>query len=290
MNMRRLSGARWASLSILLCSASLHGEQLPDPLDPELFRFEDELFEQVERERDLGLAVIPPPEAGQSLRPVERVERGRFGLVGPAPLRRRDLRALVFPSADQDERDALILGLTFFTAPQPDVRRGVANQPNCLGCHTNSGEARKNQGLVRTNSPASRAARSTPTNLDITGLGIAADEDLVVDDGVLDASKSGRTAAFTIFGDFCVGPDPCPRTPPLAPIAPGAFDGLARDPFFGFVQHSRPSFPSTCDPDSLPPLGPPDQNLAGLDPVNGFINDWVSPSGFRRAVGERAAP
>lgn len=279
MNLQKHSRAQriWASLGILLCSASLHAELLPDPLDPALFLMDPDLFAQVEAESSSGASVIPPPAAGQSFRPVERVERDRFGIVGPAPLRRGDLEALVFPSATDEERDALILGLTFFTAPQPDDRRGVANQPNCLGCHTNSEEARRGQGLVDTNSPASRAARSTPTNFDVTGgdgtgFGVAADEDLVLHPRpFMDLSRSGRTASFTIFGDFCPGPDPCPRTPPLGPIAPGAFDGLARAPFFGFVQHTRPALPnSECGPDPLPPLPP--------------------QAGFRRAVADRAAP
>jgi hypothetical protein len=292
MNRRKHSRAPkvWASVGVLLCSASLYGQQLPDPLDPRLFLMDPVLFQQVQDESNSGASVIPLPVAGQSFRPVERVERDRFGIVRPAPLRRGDLRALVFPSANNRERDALILGLTFFTAPQPDELRGVANQANCLGCHMSSTEARTNAGLVRTNSPVSRAARSTPTNFEVTGSGVAADNDLVLRP-VIDLSQPGRTASFTIFGDFCVGPLPCPRTPPLTPVAPGAFDTLARDLLFGNVQHMRPGRPSpTCGPDPLPPLGPPDQNLAGLDPVNGFLTDWVSPSGFRRAVVEFAAP
>jgi hypothetical protein len=260
-----------------------------DPTDEHLFRFDEELLQRVQLESALGLASIPVPPAGTSFRPVERIPRAQFGVVGPAPLGEDDLDALLFPSADVHVRRTVMPGLVWFTTPQPADIRGVANQPNCLGCHTNSGESLQNSGLVTTNSPASRAARSTPTNLDVTGLGIAADTDLVINGGVNDPTKSGRTAAFTIFGDFCAASVPCPRTG-LPPINPGAFDGLARAPFFGVVQHTRPSFPPPCLPDPLPPLGPPDANLLGLDPTNGWMNDWASPSGFRRQVAERAAP
>jgi hypothetical protein len=260
-----------------------------DPTDESLFRFDEQLLQQVELESLLGVVSVPVPPAGQRFRPVERIRRLEFGVVGDFPLGAKDLDALIFPSANTHERRAAMPGLEFFTTPQDDGIRGVANQQFCLGCHTNSEEALENSDLVRTNSPASRAARSTPTNFAATGRGMAADDDLVVEAGTSDPTKPGRTAAFMIFGDSCVVGPSCPRTG-LPAVPQGAFDGLARAPFFGFVQHTRPSFPDLCRPESLPPLGPPDDNLLGLDPTNGWMNDWISLTGFRRQVAERAAP
>jgi hypothetical protein len=242
---------------------------------------------QVELESRLGLVSIPVPPADAPLQPVQRIPRQLFGVVGAAPLDATDLNALIFPNANAREREAVLAGLEFFTTEQTAAtgRGAVSNQPNCLGCHRNSEDAVN--GLVQTVSPVSRASRSTPTNFDVTAGdqdtgGVAADVDLVLNP-TPDLDNPGRTAAFTIFGDFCTAGAPCQQRG-----LPGSFDGLARAPFFGFVQHTRPSVPS-CLPDRLPSIAE-DPNLAGLDPDEGWMADWVSPAGFRRQVAERAAP
>jgi hypothetical protein len=260
--------AACASLSILVGLATA---QLSD----------DELCLQLQAETSQGVVTIPVPGPGDPpLRPVHRVPRDRFGIVGEAPLDVNDLDALVYPDAAADEREAVLAGLAFFTTEQTVATGGgaVSNQPNCLGCHTNSNEAVS--GLVTTNSQASRAARSSPTNFAVTGQGHAADDNDAI-------GNTGKTAAFTIFGDFCAASAPCPREG-LPAMAPGTFDGLARAPFFGFVQHTRPSIPA-CPVDQLPSIGD-DPNLTGLSPDDGWMSNWVSPSGFRRQVAERAAP
>jgi hypothetical protein len=245
------------------------------------------LCAQVELESKLGLVSIPAPPADAILQPVQRIPRHLFGVVGDAPLGAADLNALIFPGANAREREAVLEGLEFFTTEQTAAtgRGAVSNQPNCLGCHRNSEDAVN--GLVQTVSPVARAARSTPTNFEVTAGdqemgGVAADVDLVLNP-TPDLDNPGRTAAFTIFGDFCTLGAPCQQRG-----LPGNFDGLARPPFFGFVQHTRPSVP-TCRPDPLPPFAL-DPNLAGLDPDEGWMVGWVSPAGFRRQVAERAAP
>jgi hypothetical protein len=235
--------------------------------------------------------VVAVPVPGTVLRPVQRVPRARFGVVGPLPLQLSDLDALVFPDATSDERQALLEGLTFFTTPHtPEEGAGpVANQPFCQGCHLNSNEAIPDAGLVVDQvSNASRAARATPTNFRFTSGnpttgGRPADH--------LDADNdTGRTEAFTVFGDYS------PATNIFDPLD-GATSTIVFDPltgstdtvpisgqqFGGFVQHTRPSI-AACLPDRLPTIEE-DQNLGTIDPSTG-----LSPSGFRRAVGERAGP
>ncbi|TMA28447.1 MAG: hypothetical protein E6J87_20510 [Deltaproteobacteria bacterium] len=242
---------------------------------------EEALSQMLINERAAVISEVAPPAPGTVLHPVQRIPRDHFGLVGNPPLTASDLGALVYPNADSSERASLLEGLTFFTAEQTAAtgRGGPSNQPNCLGCHTNSGEAVS--GLVDTVSPASRAARSSPTNFEFTGQGRAADDNDAI-------GNTGRTAAFTIFGDTCArsaGDPPCQGP---APINPGAFDALARAGLFGTVQHTRPSLIS-CPADPIPSFSI-DSNLAGLDPADGWMNDWRASSGFRRTVAERAAP
>jgi hypothetical protein len=272
MNMRKLFGVLTVCMSFGMLTGVLWA-QLSD----------DEILQQLLEERDRDVVTIPAPGPDVTLRPVQRVPRDQFGVVGVnRPLDLRDLDALLFPDASDEERAAVLAGLTFFTMEQTAAtgRGAVSNQPNCLGCHRNSDDAVP--GLVTTASPAARASRSSPTNFAVTGLGRAADHENAVTD-------TGRTAAFTIFGDFCAAEAPCPRPFETLPDIPsGAFDGLARAPFFGFVQHTRPSVPS-CPPDTLPSLVE-DPNLRGLDPIDGWMENWVSETGFRRQVAERAAP
>src|SRR2546422_3016609 len=189
MDIRRLSGALTfcASLGIFMYSASL----LPG----------------------LGWAQETQPP----LRPVERIPRAQFGAVGALPLTANDLGALIFPSATAAERQAVLDGLTFFTTPHTAAEGAGpdANQPFCQGCHLNSAEVPRNAGLITTSSQISRASRSTPTNFNFTSLdppdcppqslscgGKAPDQDVVVDRRTGAVTGTGRTAAFTQFGDF----------------------------------------------------------------------------------------
>lgn len=203
------------------------------------------------------------------LHPVERVPRSEFGHVGPFPLTLDDMRAFVYPSLTEDERNAVLPGLTFFTTPHTAAEGlgPVANQTMCLGCHTNSAEALSGFGLVSSVSHVSRAARATPTNFEFTqrdprtGGGVAPDS--------FDAlTGPGHTAAFTVFGDFS------PSTL--------AFDELPQ--FGGFVQHVRPSL-AACLPAPIPPFDIDPNLQGGVNPVT-----RESQTGFRRAVGERAGP
>src|SRR5262245_6038157 len=86
--------------------------------------------------------VAGPPDPAL-LHPVERIPRARFGVVGPFPLNKEDLRALLYPGVNEREKNAVIEGLKFFTTPHA-AREGagaIANQRMCLGCHLNSADA-----------------------------------------------------------------------------------------------------------------------------------------------------
>jgi Di-haem oxidoreductase, putative peroxidase len=214
-----------------------------------------------------------PPDPGK-LRPVERVPRDHFGEVGEFPLNFHDLDALVYPTADKNERRAALEGLRFFTTPHTAVEGlgPIANQQMCLGCHMNSDEVLERDAagnrLLTKVSQVSRAGRATPTNFDfvgfdpITGGGRAADHLNALTD-------TGKTAAFTVFGDFS------PSTQ--------MFDGLTQFAQ-NSTQHTRPSL-KACLADPLPPFSEDPNLQTGVDPKT-----HLSASGFRRAVGERAGP
>jgi CxxC motif-containing protein (DUF1111 family) len=215
-------------------------------------------------DRDLS-AIATPSNA--AIRPVERVPRSQFGVVNPAPLGERDQPAFVYPSLDADERASMLEGLTFFTTPHTasEGLGPVANQTRCMGCHLSGDD--NLAGFITTNSHVTRAARATPTNFRYTAFNPATGGGRAADN--LDALfNTGRTAAFTIFGDF-------------SPSA-GTFDPLAG--FSGFVQHTRPSLPA-CLPDPILPVEVDPILRGGIDPATG-----LSPLGIRRAVGERAGP
>jgi CxxC motif-containing protein (DUF1111 family) len=216
---------------------------------------------------DRDLSAVAGPVDSSQLKPVERVPRGAFGVVNPAPLTERDMPAFVYPSLNADERASLLEGLTFFTTEHTAAEGlgPVANQNRCMGCHLSGDD--NGRDLVTTSSHVTRAARSTPTNFlytaydPATGGGRAADH--------LDALfNTGKTAAFTIFGDFSP--------------SNGAFEPLTG--FSGFVQHTRPSLPA-CLPDPILPVSQDPFLRGGIDPITG-----LSPLGIRRAVGERAGP
>jgi len=225
------------------------------------------LTETVGTVEDRDLSAVAGPSDAAQLKAVERVPRQRFGSVGPFPLSERDLDAFVYPSATAEERASLLEGLRFFTTEHTASEGAgpVANQKLCLGCHRSSDEAVA--PLVTSISHVSRAGRSTATNFAVTafnpatGGGVAADSD--------DPLRGpGRTAAFTIFGDF----------------SPSAGTFLPLDQFSGFVQHTRPSLPD-CLPDPILPVEVDPNLQGGIDPTTG-----LSPLGLRRAVGERAGP
>ena len=261
--MRPASVATVLAATLIVAGAMITATATDDPPPPEL--------NLVVALPELNPVVAPPNPA--NLHPVERVPREQFGLVGDFPLSEEDLKSLVFPSATAEERAALLEGLTFFTTAHTEAEGAgpFANQRFCLGCHTNSADVlsrERNNQLVPTVSPASRAARSSPTNFSITsfnpdtGGGIAPDN--------VDAlANTGKTAAFTLFGDF--------------KPATNAFNALATFSTGG-VQRVRPTL-DACLPDRIP-LTSEDPNLGGVDyPVT-----FLSSSGFRRTTGERAAP
>lgn len=249
-----------------------------------------------------GVFDIAVPPAGTVLTPIQLVPRKKFGVVGPLPLTESDLSALLFPGSSSSEKTAVLEGLTFFTKvhvpgefPLTDDH-GVGpmnNQAFCQGCHENAAEAVSSPGLLGPRcidgsicaSEVTRAARSTPTNFEVTSLDKTTGGGLPPDN-INALYNTGKTAAFTTFGDF---------TSSLTDVATGSigfFDPLdgashsivgepansyVSQPFGGQVQQVRPAV-DTCVPKPLPPVGF-DANLTGTDP-----ND------FRRSVGERAAP
>jgi hypothetical protein len=250
-----------------------------------------------------GIFDIAVPPAGTVLKPARRVTREQYGVVGPLPLTLGDLDALVFPGTTLSEKQALLEGLTFFTTTHPATPDGagaMANQPFCQGCHQNAAEAVKSPGLLGPicllgsdcSSPVARAGRSTPTNFEITSLNSATGGGRAPDN--IDALfNTGKTAAFTTFGDFTLS---------LTDIAAGAigfFDPLdgathrltngtspLSQPFSGFVQHVRPSI-DACFPKPIPPVLC-DANLTGV--TGSCATQLSAQNGFRRAVGERAGP
>ena len=214
--------------------------------------------------------VVAPTDPAK-LHPVERVPRERFGLVGAFPLDENDLRSLVYPSATADERAVVLEGLTFFTTPhtEPDGLGPSANQRFCLGCHTNSADVLnrdRNVQLTPTASPASRAARSSTTNFSFTAFDAATGGGRAPDN--VDAiNNTGKTAAFTLFGDF----NP----------ATNAFNALGNFSAGG-VQRVRPAL-DACLPDRIP--------LLTEDPnIPSHMPGVDATTGFRRTTGERAAP
>lgn len=216
-------------------------------------------------ERDLS--AVPGPTDASQLRPVERVPRAQFGEVGQAPLGLDDVSFFAFPSLDENERQSLLEGLTFFTTEQTAAAGlgPVNNQNRCMGCHQNADEAVS--GLLQRSSHIARAARSTPTNFNFTSYDPATGGGRPADN--LDALfNTGKTAAFSIFGNFSP--------------AGGTFEPLLN--FTGFVQHTRPSL-SRCRPDPILPIEVDPFLRGGIDPATG-----LSPIGLRRAVGERAGP
>lgn len=218
---------------------------------------------------DRDLTAIAGPVDTSRLRPVERVARGAFGVVNPAPLGTQDMPAFVYPSLDDEERNSMLEGLVFFTTEHtPEEGAGpVANQNRCMGCHLSGDDNMPETGLITTSSHVTRAARTTATNFRFTAFNPATGGGRAADN-VDCINNTGKTAAFTIFGNFLP--------------AAGVFEPLAG--FSGFVQHTRPSLPA-CLPDPILPVSQDPNLRGGIDPATG-----LSPLGFRRQAGERAGP
>ena len=239
---------------------------------------EGSVSESQETIQDRSLSAVAGPTDPTQLRPVARVARAQYGVVGPFPLDATDLDAFIYPGANSEERSSLMEGLTFFTTPHtPEEGAGpAANQPMCLGCHLSSQDAlpvdENGNRIVTTVSHVSRAGRSTATNFDFTALVLdPADPDFGggrAPDNLDAITGTERTAAFTIFGDFSPGA--------------GTFEGLMQ--FAGFVQHVRPSI-AACVPDPIIPVELDPNLRGGIDPITG-----LSALGLRWAVGERAGP
>ncbi len=216
---------------------------------------------------DRDLSAIAGPTDNSQRRPVERVPRAQFAEVGPAPLKASDIPVFGYPSLDDSEKNSLMEGMTFFTTEHVAAEGlgPVNNQKRCMGCHLSADEAVP--GVLQVSSHIARAARSTPTNFRYTSYDPATGGGRAADN--LDAVNStGKTAAFTIFGDF-------------SPSS-GTFEPLLN--FNGFVQHTRPSLPQ-CRPDPILPIEVDPVLRGGIDPATG-----LSPIGLRRTVGERAGP
>ena len=273
-----------------------------------------------------GIFDIAAPPSGTVLQPVARIPRLRFGVVGPVPLTIQDLGALLYPSASNAEKLKALEGLTFFTTPHT-AAEGLGptnNQVFCAGCHENTAEGvrtPRSPGLLNAASDpcfslgsacvshVTRAARSTPTNFAFTSLNPATgggrpagcnsnlDSEACpqpTDSSNLDAlHNTGKTAAFTVFGDF----NPSAHDVAANPTGIGFFDpldGSTISPITnakvqslgGFVQHTRPAV-AACVPDPIPPVAF-DLNLAPSGPVD--PKTGLYPSGFRRAMGELAGP
>jgi hypothetical protein len=222
---------------------------------------------------------IASPHPGTTFTPAKRVRGDKFGVVGPFKLNNglteKDLDNLVFPDATKPEKDELVEGLQFFTMFDTAIQGlgPLNNQPACIGCHLNAAEAVQSKGMLRgrdclppnLNSTCSnvsnvtRAARSTPTNFEFTSLdpntgGGRAPANL-------DAlTNTGRTAAFTTFGDFDPNHADANNNPtgigffdPLDGTTPNIVTGAIAQPFGGFVQHHRPARPRLPDKTAAAP-------------------------------------
>ncbi|MBD0301343.1 MAG: hypothetical protein ICV85_03930, partial [Tolypothrix sp. T3-bin4] len=258
--------------------------------------------------------VVQPPD--RPLRPAERVRRDTYGDVGLGPVKTlAQLDTLLYPSIPTSIRERVIEGSEFFTTPNKveDGFGSVAMQTRCAGCHLNNIETVPNEGLLTGTSNVSRAGRTTPTNFsftsgDTTNGGRAPGRrlDPVSPDGSVDLSRlslntsgeldavnnTGRTAAFTVFGNFHPEREKVDFLTSFDPLTNVAnFLGITQN-FGGFLQHVRPPSeelkaldPSIdCKPEAIPSIAE-DKNLGTVDPITG-----LSPSGFRRAITELAGP
>src|SRR5712691_9731074 len=104
MKTRRLSGTLAVSTLLVILASLVWAQAIDD----------DTLVSQLVAEREADIAVVPVPgPSDPALRPVERVPRDQFAVVGPPPLGLADLQNLLFPSADDAERPSTLQALTF---------------------------------------------------------------------------------------------------------------------------------------------------------------------------------
>src|SRR5215813_4083739 len=249
-----------------------------------------------------GTFDIASPPAQTTFTPTKRVRRDKFGVVGPFTLNNglteKDLDNIVYPDATQPEKDQLVEGLQFFTMFHTAAQGlgPINNQPACIGCHLNAAEAVKSKGLLHAQdclppslnstcnnvSNVTRAARSTPTNFEFTSLDPNTGGGRAPDN--LDAlTNTGRTEAFTTFGDFAPNRADAASNPtgigfldPLDGTTLNIVTGQIAQPFGGFVQHHRP-VGLDCVTKPLPPVA-----------LDANLNGTLAPSGtFQRSVGQR---
>ncbi|MBD2300831.1 di-heme oxidoredictase family protein [Nostoc sp. FACHB-190] len=252
--------------------------------------------------------VVQPPT--RTLRPVERVRRDTFGDVGLDPVDTlEELDRLVYPSIPTSIRERIVEGSTFFTTPNrvEDGFGSTSMQTRCAGCHLNNVEAVPNEGLLTGTSNVSRAGRTTPTRFSIVsgntqtgGRAPGSRLDPVEPDGSVDLSRlslassgeldavnnTGRTAAFTVFGDYSASANVFdPLNGNINRVT-----GFGQN-YSGFLQHVRPAteqlrarFGIDCFPDAIPSVSE-DRNLANFNRTT-----QQSASGFRRAISEFAGP
>ena len=254
---------------------------------------------------DSGSFDIASPPAETTFTPAKRVRRDKFGVVAPFTLNigltENDLDNLVYPDTTKPEKDKLVEGLQFFTMFHTATQGlgPINNQPACLGCHLNAAEAINSKGLLQgqdclppnLNSTCSnvsnvtRAARSTPTNFEFTSLAPNTGGGRAPDN--LDAlTNTGRTAAFTTFGDFDANHADAASNPtgigffdPLDGTTANIVTGTTAQPFGGFVQHHRPAGLG-CLTKPLPPIA-----------LDANLNGTLAPTGtFQRSAGQRAGP
>ena len=254
---------------------------------------------------DSGSFDIASPPAETTFTPAKRVRRDKFGVVAPFTLNigltENDLDNLVYPDTTKPEKDKLVEGLQFFTMFHTATQGlgPINNQPACLGCHLNAAEAINSKGLLQgqdclppnLNSTCSnvsnvtRAARSTPTNFEFTSLAPNTGGGRAPDN--LDAlTNTGRTAAFTTFGDFDANHADAASNPtgigffdPLDGTTANIVTGTTAQPFGGFVQHHRPAG-LDCLTKPLPPIA-----------LDANLNGTLAPTGtFQRSAGQRAGP
>jgi hypothetical protein len=268
---------------------------------------------------DSGIFDVGIPGPTQTYQPAARIKRNNFGMVGPfmlsTGLRLQDLDNLVYPGTSASDKAQLLEGMVFFTvfhtpgeggAPNENGIGPINNQPACIGCHLNAANALPSKGLLQGQgctsstsncsnvSDVTRAARSTLTNFAFTSLNLTTGGGNAPDN--LDPiNNTGKTAAFTTFGNFTTSLTDNGGGPAGTPLpgSIGCFDpldgashscsgqALPVQRFGGFVQHHRPAV-DACYPKPLPPLGF-DADLNGN-------NDGTNPNGFKRSVGERAGP
>ncbi len=156
-----------------------------------------ELTDTLATLEDRGLSGVAGPPNHSALRPVEGVDRARFGTSN-------DADALTFPSLSGEARAFLFDAndpsspLSFFVTPQA-VLDGVGplfNQNHCAGCHDSGAD---NAALAQ--SVALGAVLTATSPMTRAGRTAVSDHERV------SPPEPAPTSAFTLFGDFYPGED-----------------------------------------------------------------------------------